>query len=172
MSFSLITDHAVLTWDDGKVEGVPLTAVGDAQMAIDTQPYIAGTPTGPWFEQGTPEHAYLVLRALAPDAEVIGDPPHFERLCDERPARQLPPDGLLTLHPPLRSSAAPESGPSRATRNPRSEAKSSGKSGTKQTSRSPTGRKRLRTLASDSQSRSRRLRRARIPAHERKVVVR
>lgn len=70
MTWSLITDDAVLTYKDGKVTGAPLTRVGDAQIAIDTTPYAAATPTGPWFERGTPEHAWIVLRERMPQAEV------------------------------------------------------------------------------------------------------
>jgi GNAT superfamily N-acetyltransferase len=90
MSFSLVTDDAVLTWDEGKLTGAPLTAVGDAQAALDTRPHIDATPTGPWFERGTPEHAYLVLRALAPEAEVVGDPPEFEDYGPELPSEEGP----------------------------------------------------------------------------------
>jgi hypothetical protein len=84
--WSLVTEDAVVTYgDDGKLTGVPLTAVGDAQATIDTTPFIDGTPTGPWFEQGTPEHAWLVLRREMPDAEVVGEPPVMETFGDELP---------------------------------------------------------------------------------------
>lgn len=85
MRWSLITDDAIVTYDDGKIDGAPLTAVGDAVVAIASTPVVAGTPTGPWFKRGTPEHAFLVLRALAPEAEVVGDPPVFPDYGDELP---------------------------------------------------------------------------------------
>jgi GNAT superfamily N-acetyltransferase len=78
MSFSLLTDDAAITWDGGDVTGIPRTAVTDADLALEAEPVAASTPTGPWFERGTPEHAFLVLRAVWPTAEVEGQPPAFE----------------------------------------------------------------------------------------------
>lgn len=83
MSFSLLTDDSAITWDDGEVTGVPMSAVTDAELALADRPVAAVTPTGPWFERSTPEHAWLVLRERQPDAEVGGDPPSFEPLGDE-----------------------------------------------------------------------------------------
>lgn len=52
-------------------------------MAIATTPVVAGTPTGPWFERGTPEHAWIVLRERMPQAEVFGEPPRFGHPGDD-----------------------------------------------------------------------------------------
>lgn len=83
MSFSLLADDSVITWDDGEVTGVPVSAVTDARAALADREVAAVTPTGPWFERSTPEHAWLVLRERQPDAEVGGDPPSFGSLGDE-----------------------------------------------------------------------------------------
>ena len=84
MRFTLISEDSVVTWDGGKVSGVPASAVSDAEDAL-REPYASATPTGPWFLAGTPEHAWIVLRTREPQAEVAGDIPDFGDLGDELP---------------------------------------------------------------------------------------
>lgn len=86
MKFALITDDAVVSWDGGKVSGIPVAAASDAEDALRRAHEVVGaTPTGPFFAAGTPEHAWLVLRTLAPYADVAGDVPDFGDLGDELP---------------------------------------------------------------------------------------
>ena len=82
MSFALVTDDVLVTWEDGKVQGFPAEALVDAELAL-RRGAMAATPTGPWFEQGTPEAAYLALRKLWPHSEVEGDPPKIGPYGDE-----------------------------------------------------------------------------------------
>lgn len=84
MSFTLETPDSIVTWDAGKVSGIPAGAVSDAHVALSEKPVsVGGTPTGPWYEHGTPEHAFLVLRARWPGSVVHGDPPVIPEQDDE-----------------------------------------------------------------------------------------
>jgi hypothetical protein len=82
VSFALVTDDLLVAWEDGKVQGFPAEALVDAELAL-RQETVAATPTGPWFERGTPEAAYLALRKLWPHSEVEGDPPKIGPYGDE-----------------------------------------------------------------------------------------
>jgi hypothetical protein len=82
MSFTLITSDSVVTWDHGEVTGAPMEAVTDAMLALRV-PFASVTPTGPWFAQGSLEHAWIILRERAPQAEVAGEPPLFGDFGDE-----------------------------------------------------------------------------------------
>lgn len=101
MSFALLTDEGHLAWEDGKLSGTPPWAVSEAEDAMREREWMGATPTGPWFERGTPEHAWLVLRSLAPRAEVGGDPPQFGSYGDELPTEQELQEGTYVeaLHP-------------------------------------------------------------------------
>jgi hypothetical protein len=86
MRFALLTDDTVIEWDDdGSVSGFPDEAVDEARRAL-LEPQQAATPTGPYFERGTPEASWIALRRLWPTAEVFGDPPVLEQQPDELPA--------------------------------------------------------------------------------------
>ena len=103
MSFALVTDDVLVTWEDGKVQGFPAEALVDAELAL-RQETVAATPTGPWFERGTPEAAYLALRKLWPHSEVEGDPPEIGPYGDELATERIEeadmtPDYTEALHP-------------------------------------------------------------------------
>lgn len=84
MSFSLSSLDGVVTWDDGTVDGYPYAALDTANDALGAAvDSVGATPTGPFFQPGSPEHAFLVLRQLWPLAEVDGEPPVFESQGDE-----------------------------------------------------------------------------------------
>lgn len=83
MSFTLEDGDTLIVWDDGQIDGFPSDAVSDAEAALVAPGTQAATPTGPFFEEGTPEASYLVLRRLWPTAEVSGEPPAFEEQPDE-----------------------------------------------------------------------------------------
>ena len=108
MSFALLTDEGHIAWEDGKLTGTPPWAVSEAEDAMRERDWIGATPTGPWFERGTPEHAWLVLRSLAPRAEVGGDPPKLGGYGDEleqgQPVQEavaVPLHGRVTFDPKL-----------------------------------------------------------------------
>jgi ADP-ribosyltransferase exoenzyme len=82
VSFALTTDDALLIWDDGDVTGFPADTVVDADAALRSDT-VASTPTGPWYDKGTPEHAYLTLYRLLPGAHVSGDAPEIPTYPDE-----------------------------------------------------------------------------------------
>jgi hypothetical protein len=82
VSFALTTDDALLIWDDGEVTGFPADTVVDADAALRSDT-VASTPTGPWYDHGTPEHAYLTLYRLLPGAHVSGDAPEIPTYPDE-----------------------------------------------------------------------------------------
>jgi hypothetical protein len=83
MAFALHNGDVVVSWDDGKVSGFPAEAVADAEIAVGTSGVQAATPTGPFFEQGTPEAALIVLRGMWPEADVHGDAPVLAEQPDE-----------------------------------------------------------------------------------------
>jgi GNAT superfamily N-acetyltransferase len=80
--FALLTDDALLRWQDGKVSGFPFETVLDAEIKLGDGPQ-AATPTGPFYRVGSPEHAVMALTKLLPGAELHGEVPVIPEFPDE-----------------------------------------------------------------------------------------
>jgi hypothetical protein len=84
--FTLLSEDGVITWTDGHLEGYPERLLDEAENALGQlahEGYAAATPTGPFHPAASPEAALLTLRALWPQASLLGTPPLIAVQPDE-----------------------------------------------------------------------------------------
>ena len=82
MSFALVTDDVLVTWEDGKVRASLPRRLWTPSLRSAEGRWPRPRPA-PGSSEGTPEAAYLALRKLWPHSEVEGDPPKIGPYGDE-----------------------------------------------------------------------------------------
>ena len=84
--FALATAEEMIVWADGKLDCYPERSLDRAENALAqlARDGSAGaTPTGPFYQADSAEAALLTLRALWPQAQLLGEPPLIPGQPDE-----------------------------------------------------------------------------------------